>query len=490
MTIEALLVLTFTVLTVVLFAIVLIRRAGRGSQPDIDELIRDLSRPRPEAALVQDAGPEGKRAGWRPVVAQRRGPPQEASDILMRIGDAFSPAAPIRRAELLKGRHREVETLIDIAFERGQHAIVFGERGVGKTSLANVAAEILSAGRHKLAAKVTCDATDTFDGLWRKALDELHLVQDLAGNLTDGRTSEAVSELAQIDEARPTDILRILMMITERIPCALIIDEFDRLADREARDGCSELLLEVSQRQLPLTLVILGVADTPLELIRRKAVEHSAAVTIRLDRLTTQDLTELLHDALGTVAMDIERTAAETIVALSGGLPHFTHLIGQMSARIALEAERRRIEMADVMAAIERYLEQTRDPISDEYQKAIASRHTRTYADVLLAAAITRTDGTGFFAAADIAGPLSEITGKNYTIPSFSRHLHALAEPERGPALLRKGYEHRHRFRFMEPTLRSFTLIKGLAEGAISVQQLRDASRESVPEDSRSVGTV
>lgn len=65
--------------------------------------------------------------------------PQTPEDWQHRIWDAleaFSPGSPIDDLNLLAGRQRQAERLLDIVMQRGEHAILYGERGVGKSSLA------------------------------------------------------------------------------------------------------------------------------------------------------------------------------------------------------------------------------------------------------------------------------------------------------------------------------------------------------------------
>ena len=49
----------------------------------------------------------------------------------------FNPSSPIDESRLFSGRTEQVRDLLDIVYERGAHAVIFGERGVGKSSLAN-----------------------------------------------------------------------------------------------------------------------------------------------------------------------------------------------------------------------------------------------------------------------------------------------------------------------------------------------------------------
>lgn len=82
-------------------------------------------------------------------------------------GRVFSPAAPVDERDLFAGRITQLRRVIDVVNQRGQHAIIFGERGVGKTSLANVISSYLGSveGVSILAPHVNCDASDDFTRL-------------------------------------------------------------------------------------------------------------------------------------------------------------------------------------------------------------------------------------------------------------------------------------------------------------------------------------
>lgn len=77
------------------------------------------------------------------------------------IASAFTPASPISSTDLFAGRMNHLIRVADAILERGQHVVLYGERGVGKTSLANVASQQISN-----AVIVRCDSTDTFETTW------------------------------------------------------------------------------------------------------------------------------------------------------------------------------------------------------------------------------------------------------------------------------------------------------------------------------------
>ena len=52
--------------------------------------------------------------------------------------NVFTPAAPIDAISLFRGREAQIQMLLEAVSQIGQHAIVYGERGVGKTSLISV----------------------------------------------------------------------------------------------------------------------------------------------------------------------------------------------------------------------------------------------------------------------------------------------------------------------------------------------------------------
>jgi replication-associated recombination protein RarA len=84
---------------------------------------------------------------------------------LIDLERAFSPSAPIASKELFLGRYQQIEKTCDAINERGQHFVVYGERGVGKTSLANIINSKLT---NVCVAKVTCNRGEDFKQIWEK----------------------------------------------------------------------------------------------------------------------------------------------------------------------------------------------------------------------------------------------------------------------------------------------------------------------------------
>lgn len=61
---------------------------------------------------------------------------------VQKLNETLSPTLPIRTIELLRGREKELEVIRRALIMPGRHIFIFGDRGVGKSSLAHTAANI------------------------------------------------------------------------------------------------------------------------------------------------------------------------------------------------------------------------------------------------------------------------------------------------------------------------------------------------------------
>ena len=62
----------------------------------------------------------------------------------------------------------------------------------------------------------------------------------------------------------------------------------------------------------------------------------------------------------------------------------------------------------------------------------------------------------------------SAIMKRRYDIPAFARHLNALCEIERGPVLQKRGITRKFRFRFLNPLLEPYVIMRGISSGMLS----------------------
>jgi Cdc6-like AAA superfamily ATPase len=389
----------------------------------------------------------------------KRGEPEQV-ERLQALTQAFRPAAPIDRKALFAGRTRQLGDLFDVVDQAGQHALVFGERGVGKTSLVSVAAEVLSAA-DVLTARTTCDRSDDFESVWRKALGEIQFTVSrpglgFAGAQRDVRMS-ASSLLAE--DATPHDVRRGLAALSGSRRVAVFIDEFDRLASGEDRLLFADAIKTLSDELPEATVVLVGVADDVEQLIAEHQSIERALVQIHMPRMSSAELAEIVTGGIERARLTIARDAVETIARLAQGLPHYAHLLGQLAARNALEDLRTNVRLGDVNDAVSEAIEKTQQTVRETYRRATEENGDDVFSEVVLACALAEADEYGFFSAADLSEPLAE-------------HLDTLAGSADGNLLQRRGTA-KPRYRFVNPLLQPYVLMRALAEGSVEPERLR-----------------
>ena len=399
---------------------------------------------------------------------------------MARAAHIFSPGAPINKYQLFAGRVHQIRDVINAAMQRGQHVILFGERGVGKTSLANVLSEILSqAGLQVMGSgTINCDGTDNFTTLWRKAFREIQI--NVPASII-GFASEPTEERTRLEkllpeEVSPDDVRFLLQHLAEEV--IIIIDEVDRLSNRHITTLLADTIKTLSDHSVGSTLVLVGVADSVDELIAEHESIERCLVQVRMPRMSVEELSEILTKSLNALDMTMDNEVKRQIVALSQGLPHYTHLLGLHAVQAAINEDREEVTMDDFFRAIHIAVDKAQRSIRRAHHRATSSARETLYAEVLLACALAKTDDLGYFAAADVREPMSAIMGKPYKIPAFARHLKAFCEEERGPVLQRIGSPRRYRYRFMNPLMEPFVILDGLARELVNRDTLIGLSAE------------
>jgi Cdc6-like AAA superfamily ATPase len=389
-----------------------------------------------------------------------------------RIMQAFSPGAPIDDRTLFAGRLSQLEEVFEAISQRGQHVIIFGERGVGKTSLANVVTAMFAMA-NTYSVKVNCDTNDSFSSIWRKSFREIEFTERVPGMGFVNDSSERVTTLDRFvsDDVSPEDVRYLLQRLNR--PSVFVIDEADRISDKGVLGLLADTIKALSDHSTPATVILVGVADNVQELISEHLSVERALVQVRMPRMSKEELSEIIERSFKKIRFTIIDDARQRIVLLSEGLPHYTHLLGLNAALSACDEGRKKVLMPDVHRAGKAAIEKAQQSIRNAYYRATTSPQKETlYAQVLLACALTEPDGLGFFAASDIREPIAVVTGKRYEIPSFSRHLNDFCEPQRGPVLEKAGTPRRYRFRFVNPLMQPYVIMHGLAHQLISEESL------------------
>ncbi len=394
-------------------------------------------------------------------------------EFLERCQLAFRPFAPIELPEFFKGRAERVELLVNELRTPGRQVAIYGERGVGKTSLALLAyffARFSDEATHFVRCEQDSTYTTIFGQLLRKAGIE-HLPNGLesetsrggglrAGpvSLSRGRTTR--SRHRAIESARSVGPAMMLDVFKNR-DGLLIIDEYDRVRDEPTHTKLAETLKHFSDGVSQTKIIIVGVADTLTELIGQHQSLTRCLAQIKLDRMQGNELAEIIETGEERTGAVFKDAIKRKIVGLSDGFPFYTHLVCKYCAedagRVLLRNPDTRVVVADTeyRKAVERAIETAEGTLREDYQAAVTTvkRKTDMYRHVLSAVAYSGSTGVQVQEIAQNVGLLTGIRAKK---ESLNNYLGPLTKPDKREILVRvrQGY-----YRFANPLMRAYVRL-------------------------------
>lgn len=388
--------------------------------------------------------------------------PQDDADwdlLLAANQTLFKPKTPIDNDKLFSGRLKQIQDVLDVVWEEGGHAVIFGERGVGKTSLANIIDKrVLAIIQAVKGYKVSCAPGDTFFQIWSNLLHDFEF---------DGRQ---VPEILK-GEKNPFIVYRILESLDNTKFHLFIFDEFDRVKSNATTTMMADLIKHFSNNPRNLTVLVVGVGDTLMDLFTSHESIARCCTQIRMQRMSPKELEDIINDRLPKLSMQIEVKVLASIVKLSQGLPGYVHLLGQLAARSALMARSLLVEEKHLREALDTALEKADFKTRQEYYQAIESpAKDHRYKEALLACALAETNELGLFYAGNAREPYSRIRGRKMDIAHYATHLSEFCSDERGPALLKTGKPKRYQYRFRNPMLQPLVVMMGVRDKLISLE--------------------
>ena len=391
-----------------------------------------------------------------------------------RTGSVFTPGAPINEKDLFAGRAEQVEKIVDVISQRGCHAILYGERGVGKTSLSNMIAAFLA---HRMAfviSRTNCDISDSFSSLWTKALKDIEASRRQPQVGFSGQ--RPASPPAPASEAMtPDGVRRALQELSATASLIVIFDEFDRIRNTDVITAMADTIKALSDNSVNATILIIGVANSVNDLIREHQSIERALVQVPMPRMSDDEIRGIIDKGLARLTMAIDSTAREDIVLFSQGVPYVAHLLCIFACRAALANGRKTIYCPHVEQGMNRSLDQWQQSLKALYNEAIqSSQPGHIYKEVLLACALAEVDDLRYFTTAAVEKPLSLITSRNYRPVNYARHLKDLSEPGRGRILQRVGQTFTLRFRISNPILRPYIIMRGIKDKVITKAQISE----------------
>lgn len=390
------------------------------------------------------------------------------------VREIFTPHKPIHSLNLFFGRTLEVRALIEHLNTPGQHALLFGDRGVGKSSLANIASDLLLKG---LASgrfyRKRCDSTDNFKSILAEPLSDvginIHLIESERRKTEGGKADVGIPGFGggvhtttdnKTKESGLSSELESPSWVASKLAKLdglLLVDELDVLQDTSDRHKIAELIKHLSDEGSPFKILLVGIADTGAHLTDgHPSVERCLRET-RLNRMSNIELKQILDEGEKALKLKFTPQAKTRIVSVSSGYPHFTHLLALKAAEDAIAEGRSEIGVASIEAATRRAVDDSEGRLKRQYDEACRSYGTEEYRHIICAAALL---GSEEFTAAALRNQYENLWGRTIDQNSLNNYFTRLVSDGDGTILRRiaKGV-----YRFNDPRMPSFIRIANMA---------------------------
>ncbi|MCS6986096.1 MAG: ATP-binding protein [Sphingomonadaceae bacterium] len=353
------------------------------------------------------------------------------------LAEALAPSQPVTSAERFAGRADVLEALIAALEQARAHVVLYGERGIGKTSLVHVLAETAREARY-LVLYGSCGAEARFDEMFRSFAQRIPLLYhaDIPPTTDEEAHRQTFADLVGPGALDPRELADLFgRIVGTRV--ILILDEYDRVLDVGFRRNVAELIKNLSDRAARVQLVLTGVAASLEELVGFAPSIRRNLIGLPVGPMDEAGMAEILDRAEAATGLTFGPDARAAILRMAAGSPYVVRLLGSRAAGLALDAERLVVTREDVRAGAEAVLSEWNAGLPRAVQRLLDRPEVQRALPRLIAAA--RASGTpdGSFSADDVAaeagtsdtaGLAAELEAFASRIPLFER-----VETDTGP---------------------------------------------------------
>ncbi|WP_182335212.1 AAA family ATPase [Stenotrophomonas acidaminiphila] len=333
--------------------------------------------------------------------------------------NAFTPAREVQDIDRFAGRAATLDSLAAALQSDGAQIVLYGQRGIGKSSLSRVLAQIaindeaaisrLATAPHSkfdyLPIYVTCDdsVTNVEKLCLRLLTDEQALapwipfkvsertssqegggklgvkVIELSGKLSGSITERKTEIQAEVTSTFINACRQIVSSGVAADGVLIVIDEFDRISDKS---GIASIIKALGPEKITFALV--GVASDVRELIsdHESVARQIADGTIFVPPMDGDELAEIISRAMAALnnKYSFELAAITWITTIARGHPFYVHLVGKHALLRAISQRTDVVTEAIAREALADIAFKGSAPIQEAaYKKAVGHSYTREH---------------------------------------------------------------------------------------------------------------
>lgn len=319
------------------------------------------------------------------------------------VRDVFTPAKPIDEKSVFVGRSQEVLQIVGQLHTPGQHALLWGDRGVGKTSLAKHLVEVFkeTMGFERVFF-VTSSTDSTFTSILEGPLRVCGCDIQVTGttssvekrvaaevNLRAVRGSTELS--AQQTESRrgpamgmtSADVCRRL----KDSSALLVVDEAERISDSDTKTNLAELLKQLSDADAKFKVLIVGIAQAGADLVAHHESLVRCLKETHLCAMSHHESEEIVRSGMRKIGLTFDEDVISTIATIGGGYAHYVHLLALKCSEVVIAAGGRHVDRFVLQQAMKLAAGEAEESTTTTYNDATRSSANEKSKVILRAAA-------------------------------------------------------------------------------------------------------
>ena len=425
------------------------------------------------------------------------------------IHEHVRPSEPIDTIELLKGRQEELDEIKRALFARGRNIFIYGDRGIGKSSLAQTAAFLYHSSDSSI-IQIGCTRSSTFLGIMaaiaKRVADCLNTETLVKTGINlkifhleyQHKQSQKIDTPSILNMDDALDLIMDISVIHSEKPI-VVIDEFDAIAEPEERFLFAEFLKKMGDSKVHVPIIFSGIATSLDDLLGGHLSSIRQLKPIELKPISWNSRWDILVEALTAFDIEFEDEIKYRVAGISDGFPYYVHLITEhLLWAVFDDPDTLRLATFEhYHKALDKAVRGVEEQIRKPYDTATL-RPTQDFHHVIWAAAdstdLHRNIDSMYASYKRVIRDLNHIgptTLEPISRAKFSQKLNTLTKPSHG-CVLRKMSENRNGwYQFSENMLRGFVRLLAETHGIQLWTQEAEAPRPLInprPQHATKVG--
>jgi hypothetical protein len=365
------------------------------------------------------------------------------------------------------------DRLVESIQQPGAQLRVFGETGVGKTSLVSFAA----AETDRKLLTVECRTSQDFTDLIEQAINKIQGVRltsyvkhsSASAELTTegklpflasitGKVSGHAGRDRTFEIVRKSPVDLLIDLMSDRGYTLLVLDNFQNIVDQETRTEIAQMMEVLSDRSSStddLKLVVVGIAEDAQTLLTPSPSVRRRTVDVGVPGMPDDEIRAILETGFRLLELKVDQGLLDYLVFYSDGFPFFAHTLGLNVARVARRAKVNVVSPMHLAAGLHRTLNEVDETYAARIRMAVGKggrAQPKNWILQLLAESAHRT-----WTCQDAVEMWERgIKRDSSRLQIVEEEMAALITRDFGAVLTRDEMTTPHRYRFSDPYFRAY----------------------------------